>query len=378
MTNVKWRSVFIYCFFSFLILTNFIVASEVDEENIFQKEPAVITKIIGIYDGEETDEISSGKVQRIVVKITKGAKKGKEYEATHNLMTNTGTVFAFDELKVGDKVYVTIDERTDTPEVFVSGIQRQLSLLLLVILFLALVLIIGKMKGLKTIISILVTIILVFGYAFPQIIKGTSPILVSIIICAISTVTTFTLISGFNKKTVAAIIGNLGGVVLTGIIAMIFGRFGRLSGVNEETMFLAFLPQGTNLDLIEILLAGIIIGALGACMDVAMSIASALEELKKENPKITKNALFKSGLNIGKDVMGTMTNTLILAYVGSSIGVLILYMAYNMSTVEIINVEALTEAIIRSISGSIGIIGVIPLTAFISSILYSKSNQDEE
>ena len=109
---------------------------------------------------------------------------------------------------------------------------------------------------------------------------------------------------------------------------------------------------------------------------MSMSIASALEEIKKENPTADRGTLFRSGMNIGKDVMGTNTNTLILAYVGSSLTILILYMAYGMSFAEIADVEVVSEAIIRSLAGSIGLIGVIPLTAFISSLLYS-SKEDE-
>ena len=140
-------------------------------------------------------------------------------------------------------------------------------------------------------------------------------------------------------------------------------------------MYLVYLPQGTEFDLVEIIFAGIIIGALGACMDISMSIASALDEIKKENPEASQSTLFKAGMNIGKDVMGTNTNTLILAYVGSSLTILILYMAYGMSFAEIADVEVVAEAIIRSLAGSIGIIGVIPLTAFISSMLYSSKNK---
>ena len=375
------KKVTLVLFFMFICLicinTSQAIIENVEDENIFQNTPAVIIKDNGIEEvQDEFDEMSSGRVQNLVVKVLSGAKKDKEYNATYSVNSKENSNFKFDILKVGDKVYLTIDERMEEPVVYVSGIQRHTSLLMLFGIFLVSILIVGTKQGLKTILSLVLTIGLVFFFALPRIINGASPLLIAILISTVITIVTYVIISGFNKKTLASILGTVGGLLVSAFIVLIFGKMARLSGLNEESMYLAFLPQGTKFDLVEIIFAGIIIGALGACMDISMSIASALEEIKKESPEATRGALFRAGMNIGKDVMGTNTNTLILAYVGSSLTILILYMAYGMSFSEIADVEMVSEAIIRSLAGSIGIIGVIPLTAFVSSQLYTLGSKE--
>ena len=355
---------------------SYAIIEQVEDENIFQSTPAVIIKDNGITESKEDyDEMSSGRVQNLVVKVLSGNKKDKEYNATYTVNSKEDSNFKFDVLKKGDKVYLTIDERMEEPVVYVSGVQRHTSLIVLATIFLLSILLVGGKQGLKTIFSLVITIVIVFFWALPRIINGASPLFIAIVISSVITIITYLIISGFNKKTLASILGTVGGLLLAAFIVLIFGKFARLSGLNEESMYLAFLPQGTKFDLVEIIFAGIIIGALGACMDISMSIASALEEIKKENPNAGRGTLFRAGMNIGKDVMGTNTNTLILAYVGSALTILILYMAYGMSFAEIANVEIVSEAIIRSLAGSIGIIGVIPLTAFVSSLLYASKEE---
>lgn len=354
------------------------ITEKVSDENIFQNTPAVIVENKGIEEVEdETSEMSSGRTQNLVVEVLSGEKKGQRYDATYAVSARKDSSFKFDELKVGDKVYLTIDERMEEPLVYVSGIQRHTSLLVLAIIFLLLIVLVGKKQGIKTIISLGITVAIIFVWALPSIINGASPLWVAIAVSSVITIVTYIIISGFNKKTVAAMLGTVGGLLLSALVVLIFGKIARLSGLNEESMYLYFLPQGTQFDLVEIIFAGIIIGALGACMDIAMSIASSLEEIKKENPTASRSTLFKAGMNIGKDIMGTNTNTLILAYVGSSLTILIVYMAYGMSFSEIADVEVVTEAVLRSLAGSIGLIGVIPLTACISSLLYSKDDEYE-
>lgn len=367
---------FFVLFSMIFVNTCFAVIEQVEDENIFQNTPAVIVEDRGIENTlDGFDEMSSGRVQNLVVRVLSGEKQGVEYNATYTVMAKDDSNFKFDILKEGDKVYLTIDERMEEPVVYVSGVQRHGSLIVLAIIFLLAILLVGRKQGLKTIISLVITIGIIFFWALPSIINGASPLVISIVISSIITIVTYLVISGFNKKTLASILGTVGGLILSAIVVYIFGYFSRLSGLNEESMYLAFLPQGTQFDLVEIIFAGIIIGALGACMDISMSIASALEEIKKENPSAGRKTLFRAGMNIGKDVMGTNTNTLILAYVGSSLTILILYMAYGMSFAEIADVEVVAEAIIRSLAGSMGIIGVIPLTAFISSMLYASKEE---
>ena len=142
-----------------------------------------------------------------------------------------------------------------------------------------------------------------------------------------------------------------------------------------EAMMLAYIPQEVNFDFRSLLFSGIILGSLGAVMDVGMSISSAIEEIYNANSNITRKDLFTSGMNVGKDIMGTMTNTLILAYTGSSIPILLLFMAYETSMIKILNLDIIATEVIRSLAGSIGLVLTIPLTAFIASVLIKKDNK---
>ncbi len=156
--------------------------------------------------------------------------------------------------------------------------------------------------------------------------------------CLISiaiTIVTIFVIGGINSKSIAAIIGTSSGVLIAGIIAYIVGSQVRLTGLSaEEATMLMYIPQGIDFDFRSLLFSGIILGALGAIMDVGMSISSSIEEIHNANQSLTTKELFNAGMNVGKDIMGTMTNTLILAYTGSSIPLLLLFMAYETSMIK--------------------------------------------
>jgi uncharacterized membrane protein len=194
------------------------------------------------------------------------------------------------------------------------------------------------------------------------------------------TIATIFIVSGVNTKSVAAIIGTSSGVIIAGLMAYFVGSKIHLTGLSaEEATMLMYLPQGIEFDFKSLLFAGIILGSLGAVMDVGMSIASSIEEIYNANSSLSRKELFNSGMNVGKDVMGTMTNTLILAYTGSSIPLLLLFMGYDAGLIEVMNLDIIATEVVRSLSGSIGLILTIPITAFIATVLIqNKSNKKQE
>jgi uncharacterized membrane protein len=141
---------------------------------------------------------------------------------------------------------------------------------------------------------------------------------------------------------------------------------------------LTYIPQAVTFDFKGLLFSGIILGSLGAVMDIGMSIASSIEEIHRVNPSLTRKELFSSGMNVGQDVMGTMTNTLILAYTGSSIPLLLLFMAYETSFVKILNLDIIATEVIRSLTGSIGLVVAIPITALASSFFIKKGKKEDK
>lgn len=210
----------------------------------------------------------------------------------------------------------------------------------------------------------------------PMVLKGHSPILIALIIAGLTTVFNIILVSGSNKKSWAAILGIVSGLVVATLVGILFGKLMDLSGINmehaEEMMRLA--GEG-RLQVKEILFAGIIIASLGAIMDVGMSIASSVFEVHTVSPKMNVYALYKSGMNVGRDVMGTMTNTLILAYAGSSLSTLMLFYMYQFTYYRLINIDLLGMEILQGIAGSIGLILTIPITAWIAASLAKKAKK---
>ena len=220
-----------------------------------------------------------------------------------------------------------------------------------------------------------ITMFAILKVLLPMILKGANPIPITILISIVVTILTMFIVGGINKKSIAAVVGTSGGVLVAGIIAYYIGSQVKLTGLSsEEATMLMYIPQEVNFDFRGLLFSGIILGSLGAVMDVGMSIASSMDEIHKANPNLTRKELFKSGMNVGKDVMGTMTNTLILAYTGSSIPVLLLFMAYETSIAKILNLDVIATEAIRSLAGSIGLVLTIPLTALVSSTLIKNSS----
>ena len=273
---------------------------------------------------------------------------------------------------VGDEVllYLEYDEHNEIQNAFLSGFKRDKPIMYLIGIFVLLILVVGKIKGLKSLLSLVVTLLLIFKVFLPGVLAGKDPILLSILISLVITVVTMLIISGISKKTLSTILGTVLGVVVGGLIAILISSQASIIGLTyEEANFLVYLPQGTVFNFSGLLFATIIIGALGAVMDVSMSISSSIEEIQLANPQLTKKQLFKSGMNIGRDVMGTMVNTLILAYVGSSIHLMILFLAYQTPITEILNNDSFVTEIVRAFAGTIGLIAAIPLTALISTQL---------
>ena len=278
--------------------------------------------------------------------------------------------------EVGDNVFVyTTFEDGKIVKAEVAYRNTTFFIALLLVLFVVVVILVGGFKGLKSIVSLLITILLIFGVLIPGIINGKNPLLLTIFISIATIIITFLMIGGFHKKSFAAMIGTSGGIIVAGVLAIVFGDLFVLSGMCEETGMITVLSDvAKGFDFRGILFSGIIIGALGASMDVGMSIASALSELKEESPEIDGKRLIKSGMNIGRDMIGTMTNTLILAYAGGAILTILLQVLGGLDLQKIVNQEIISEEILRSIAGSIGLILTIPLTALASGILMGRQS----
>ncbi|MEL7567043.1 MAG: YibE/F family protein [Dehalobacterium sp.] len=314
------------------------------------------------------------------VRITEGIHRGEELTVEHHIddqMAYNIIVREKDEVLL----FIEEDETGEILSAYIYEIARDKYLYYLVFGFGALLLILGGMKGLKAIVTLVLTVFAVIKVLLPLVLEGYNPLFVSVIICTGISVVTFLIVNGFGRKTFAAIIGTTGGVMVAGLIAFYIGNLARLTGLgNEEAQMLLFIPQETDFNFQGLLFAGIIIGALGAVMDVGMSIASAMHEIEMKKPNIKPGELIKAGMNVGRDVMGTMSNTLILAYTGGSIHLMLLMLAYDIPFRDIINQDMMASEILRALAGSIGLIITIPLTAVVSGLMSKKkrSINDQE
>jgi len=310
--------------------------------------------------------------QDVKIKILAGKHKGETIIAEN--VIDERFVYKL-VVEVGDEVliYVNEDEEGNITEAFVAEIYRQKYLGYLVALFLIVLLVLGRVKGLKTIITLALTGLAVLKILLPGLLAGYDPIFLTVLVCAGVTACTLFLISGVNKKTIAAILGTTGGVLAAGIIAFIFGSLTKLSGLGEEeAQMLAFISHGNGFDFPGLLFAGIIIGSLGAVMDVGMSISSALYEMEQIKPEISTRELLSAGMNVGRDIMGTMSNTLILAYTGASLPLLLLFMANAIPVEQFLNWDMISSEVVRTLAGSIGLILTIPLTTLVSAVLRNR------
>ena len=363
--NIMW-TIFIISFFILLYFLNSSLEFNKPEDApigvVYEK--VVVTKITSDTLAPDPDYpyINIGK-QYLDVKITSGENKGKIVSVI-NFVGRTDNK----PVKVGTRLVVSSYD--DFISTIIVNYNREISIYILLFIFIFVVLFLGKSKGAKSLFSLVFTMICIFFIFIPLIIKGMNPIVSSIIIVILSTMVTMISLNGATKKTFVASLSCILCTIVAGLIAYIFGKFNNISTFNTvELQDLLFVSTKTSLKVKDLLFAGILISSLGAIMDTTMSITSSIFEMKDVNNNLSKSQLFISGMNIGKDIMGTMTNTLILAFTGSSINILIIYFMYNMPYIQLINIDLIVLEIVQGLSGGIAVILSIPITAFAASEL---------
>lgn len=335
-------------------------------------EKAVVTEIIR--DNLQENGVRSGE-QVVNVKISTGSLKGRIMQATSSEGNLFGAV-----CKEGSRVIVIISTTKENSLVSVYSLDREYIIYAFVGLFLLLMCIIGGKNGIKAVAGLLFTMFSIVYIFMPLIYRGMSPFLAAVLIVIITTAATMYLIGGITKKTVSAILGTIMGVLFSGISAYLFGRVSGISGNNVSNIeTLLFVGQNTKIQIGGLLFSGILIASLGAVMDVAMSVSSTINEIHEKNPALNRRELFKSGMNVGKDMMGTMSNTLILAFTGGSLSTLVVNYAYDISYRQIINGYSIGIEIMQGISGSIGIVLTVPFVSLTASfLLYNKKSNEAE
>lgn len=313
--------------------------------------------------------------QNIVVELLEGDQKGKQIEINNSLSK-------VHNIRVSNNQRVIIC--ADTPEnaepyYTVFNYDRSISISMLIIVFALVVIIIGGRKGVRALLGVAFSLLTVILFLAQAIYHGFDPIVIGFLTILITSGVSLLLLNGFSRRTAVGLLSTLLGVFVTGIIFAIFAVFLHLSGYNSESIEDLFLVSySTGLSIRPLLLVGVLISALGAVMDVAVSLAAALEELVVVNPSLNRVSLIKSGLNIGKDMIGTMSNTLILAFAGTALTTMISLMAYGYQVQQLLSSDYMAIELTQGLCATIGVVLTVPIATLISALLFIHSSNEEK
>jgi uncharacterized membrane protein len=332
-----------------------------------EKLEAVVTAI-----KEEKEYEQAGKkqlFQKIELKVTKGSKK----DTTVTIESGNIPVVNVRKFQVGDKVLITASKTPDGKEfLYITDYIRRNTLYWLFALFAGLTILIGRKRGLLSLVGMGFSFFIIFSFILPQISAGKDPVSITILASLVIIPVTFFLSHGINKKTLTAIAGTITALILTGVLANFFVEAARLTGfASEEAGFVEAAKQGA-VNIRGLLLAGIIIGALGILDDITISQAAIVYQLKHAAPHLSFRELYLKAMEVGKDHIASVVNTLVLVYTGAALPLLLLFIDSPSPFSEVINFEILAEEIVRTLVASIGLILAVPITTFLTAYFISK------
>ena len=356
---------FVCAFAVFVIKLNQVEKTELVVRTGQTFEKAKVVKIL--QDNLEENGTHVGE-QKVRVRMLTGVRKGEELDIT----SSSGYLFGA-ACKPGMKVIVMQSVAGDSTVASVYTQDREGVIYIFALIYLLVLCLIGGKQGIKGCLGLVFTFFCVIFVYLPLVYLKYSPFWTAVFVCFITTLVTMYLIGGPTRKTCAATLGTLVGVILAGVSAWCFSKASGISGYNVSDIETLMTLWNTNrIQVGGLLFSGLLISCLGAVMDVAMSISSAIDEIYRQNLSLSRKELFKAGLRVGRDMMGTDSNTLILAFAGSSVSTLLLDYSYNLPYQQIINSNNIGIAIMQGLAGSFGIVLSVPFTVLICTILFHK------
>ena len=356
---------FVCAFAVFVIKLNQVEKTELVVRTGQTFEKAKVVKIL--QDNLEENGTRVGE-QKVRVRMLTGVRKGEGLDIT----SSSGYLFGA-ACKPGMKVIVMQSVAGDSTVASVYTQDREGVIYIFALIYLLFLCLIGGKQGIKGCLGLVFTFFCVIFVYLPLVYLKYSPFWTAVFVCFITTLVTMYLIGGPTRKTCAATLGTLVGVILAGVSAWCFSKASGISGYNVSDIETLMTLWNTNrIQVGGLLFSGLLISCLGAVMDVAMSISSAIDEIYRQNLSLSRKELFKAGLRVGRDMMGTDSNTLILAFAGSSVSTLLLDYSYNLPYQQIINSNNIGIAIMQGLAGSFGIVLSVPFTVLICTILFHK------
>lgn len=346
-----------------------------EENDASAYETAIVTQILA--DNSEMDETAENAwrgEQKLLVEITSGKYTGETF-----LVDNAvGILTDYGPVKVGQKVVVHISTYSDgTTMTTVYTPNRAGMVYLILALFIVVTVLVGGKTGMKSVLGLVLTIFVLLCVYLPLLGKGWPPISTAFLMCATVCVASFILLGGCSRKVLCACLGTVAGMALAMLFGILAQKLLQINGYQGEYADALYNERltGTPFRIRGLIVAGVIISSLGAVMDVAMSISSALRELKTVNPQMTGKELWRSGMNIGRDMVGTMTNTLILAILGSSLMLILYIYSMNLSWNQFVSSSFVAIEVVSSVASAMGVILAVPLTTLAGAVIYGKEGR---
>lgn len=351
------------------------VLGQVSESQLsdIPQEQALEATVVEILEEKEIQLNESAEVvqfyQRLKLLVTKGSIKGEEVVVENG----NRSIVSVQRYNVGNKVIVMYSQTAEGDNIFqITDYIRRDILLLLFFIFVVCTVAVAKWQGVSSLLGTAFSFLVIFKFILPRILVGADPISTAIIGSVFIIPVSFYLSHGINKKTNIAIAGTVVSLIITGGLAGIFVNAAKLTGyASEEAGFLQVAMQGA-VNVNGLLLAGIIIGSLGVLDDITVSQAAVVSQLKEANPRLRHRILYRKAMNVGKDHISSMVNTLVLVYTGAALPLLLLFINNPHPFAEIVNYEIIADEIVRTLVGSIGLILAVPVTTLLASWLVNK------
>ena len=331
-------------------------------------DQATVTKIVS--ESLSPDPVT-GKpigIQTLELKITSGEYKGEVVTVESPVARQSGVLS-----KQGTRLLVNVSDGGGVTIYGVYTYNRTIGVVIFVLIFCAVLIAVGGKKGVKALFGLLITIFCILCVFIPLLFKGVPPILASTLLVGICSVLIMSVIDGLNPKTISAIVATVVCSLAAGLFSLIGGVLLNITDFHlSDADSLITLMSRSDFNANGIFFAAVLISSMGAIIDTAISITSALHEIVQKTPAISRKELMKSGMNIGRDAMGTMSNTLILAFVGGYLTYLVTLYTYDVSLTEVFSFASVGGELISGLSGCIGIFLAVPLSAFIASRMMVK------
>lgn len=330
---------------------------------------ATVTRLVA---EDLTPEKGTGRYlgsQTLEVRIDSGELAGKTVEAVNNLSADHNVVG-----RVGESLIVKVERQEGvTPYYSVFNYNRVPASVGILVVFTLAMVIVGGFKGLRSMLGLAFALFLIIFFLLPAIFSGLPAIPIGLITMIVITIFSMLLLNGWSTKTYAAILSTVLGLIAAMLVYLIFAAILRVSGFNQEaTEELIVIARITGLDVQHTLFVGVLVASLGAVMDMCMSIATALFELREQQPSITRKAIIGSAFHVGRDMIGTMSQTLILAFTGSSLTAMLVLVAYGVDVAQLLSSDYMAVELIHSFVGGVAVVLCVPIVAVVCAALATR------